>query len=646
MSDVFEVELGGYIYEVPASDNVQTAEDAVAIAMGAHETPTEQDKLPELFHGSDTKVPANRRAPSHNTTIEEQISSKLSLATSPEDQADIILQFMPDAKIDPDFPGVRVTGIHPDTREPIDGVLDKEGISGRNVDQAMSLGTLFAPGASVASLVTRGGVMGNISRGGVSAAMEGLTEAGRQYLVGQFNPDTDVRWDPNSILLAAVGGGVGEEVGAAMSWLTRKVRNPFYVRDGRLTDRGKKLFSEVGIDPKIVEDNPEIIHHFQKTPGGAGNAMGPATEGVRPDLVANTEISGRARPSIRSMREASASVLAQAQNSKEAVNKAYETAKRFNAALNPAAVEKAINDTENFLNQAGYLIRDGAPKKVLKDLQKTLVDADNLGDVQENTVKAYEIWRKQASGRKRDLGMKKVAQKAAIGEMISQMDSQVLTMFRDGLVKGDPQSILLWNRAIAKSAAYTKKFTANHIIESIATDKLLPDETAKFLFRAGKATPRVEAIQGLKAIVGEDSESWAGFKSEFITQVTQQGQKSSDVFDANAFQSKWSKLKREDPTFLNSILDEREIEILNDLARSAPKENKGTMLAGIADLISLRYGVQGNAIAGSFRRTANRVGGFVQGQRPMLSGIGAVGGSTTGVMEGVDFSEIASQVTE
>ena len=201
-------------------------------------------------------------------------------------------------------------------------------------------------------------------------------------------------------------------------------------------------------------------------------------------------------------------------------------------------------------------------------------------------------------------------------------------MFRQGLIKGDPQAINMWNRAIARNADFAQKFTSNSIVDAVSRGGLTPSDVAKILTRTtGKNTERVGALTQIKDMVGEDSAAWQDLRSEWMGQLFSKGQTDLDMFDPVKFAPHLKRVLRDEPEVMNMMFSQPEIQIMKDLARITPRSGRATLLAGVADLISLRYGVQGNAIAGSFRRTANRLGAFVEGDRPLLAGVGATSGA-------------------
>lgn len=171
-------------------------------------------------------------------------------------RADIIKTVLPDAKIEID----RNTGRHVVTYRGETGYIDKPGVTlGGLLDTVAQVGK-FLPAGKIASL---GG--GLLSKVGLAAAGGAATSVAED--VAAIPQGSQQGVDIEKAAITAAGAGAGQAVSGPISrgvgWLANKGQNvwralrgnPIYIEGGRLTEQGRRLAMQAGLNPDELTDD-------------------------------------------------------------------------------------------------------------------------------------------------------------------------------------------------------------------------------------------------------------------------------------------------------------------------------------------------------------------------------------------------------
>lgn len=163
----------------------------------------------------------------------------LLLAVDPEARADVIRENIPGAEIVKDSAGNDIVQIRGENL----GFVNKPGISEGDITQLMAGMLAFIPAARVGSFFT-----GLLGRSAATATAGGATSAGLDKAAQAFGSEQGVNLE--RAIIAGLFGAGAETIGAVIK-AVRSVPGMFKA-DGTLTDTGRKVITDAGLDPDSI----------------------------------------------------------------------------------------------------------------------------------------------------------------------------------------------------------------------------------------------------------------------------------------------------------------------------------------------------------------------------------------------------------
>ena len=157
--------------------------------------------------------------------------------------------------------------------KPASAYVNKPGVDYRDIDRGVNASLPYMVGGGIAGRVTQG-----VNLAGRAAAQfmaGGSASVAQDYAAQQMgseqNPQT-MGIDPWKAVIAGVGGAAGEYIGAFIGNLIRKGQFDKTLYDtatGRLTESGRRLAQEKGVDPDLIEG--ELAKEFARMAAQADN---------------------------------------------------------------------------------------------------------------------------------------------------------------------------------------------------------------------------------------------------------------------------------------------------------------------------------------------------------------------------------------
>jgi len=580
----------------------------------------------------------------------EQGLGLLPFASNDEERADILLNAIPNARLGLDENGQLLANLGDGTPT---GFINSPGLSPRDFSEAAGLGGLFFPAARAAQAVgstTRAGLLAGgfntAARGLVGGGLVGATEVTRQAALDALGEARGQERSLDVTQTAFVTAlGVGSEVVAPLvQSIARTVRNPFLVRGNNLTDRGKERFREIGIDPDLVDGNPEVIELFKQGPGFTGRAAARDAT-ARASVGENTAaaFTGGARSPQAAGEAVRSGLQAEATAASRAVDDRFTEARSFQARFSPEALKFQGR-------QAGQLVREGGGNvggrvdKTVRSFETSVLGlnkkgerlVDDLDTSPPATLTRYVAWRSAQKATARELNKKKGSQAKAINDFIDETDQALVDQFEAGFAQGDPQSLEVFKDARELHKTFIERFKENRIVNDIITDQELnPEQTVNLLLGSAEAVPgaKVQSSKALKRvfdIVGRESEAGQAVVDQATQRLFAKHARDGRL-DTSAFGKDWVKFRKNNQSIVEQIWSPEQVAILNDIGT----RGGATDLVKIAgDILTVRAGVAGSAVAGSVRRLAGVQQPAAAGTRPLLSsGVARAGTAQLGTDE-------------
>ena len=502
--------------------------------------------------------------------------------------------------------------------KPGDYYLNEPGASSQDVDDIMTtaLSEIFFArlGSKIGGKYF--GTAGKIIGGGVGA---GGGSAAQDVVAGVAGSERGI--DPISALVATTFGIGGETVSQlAVPFLKKFFTSNEFIKDGILTNPGKKALKTVGIDPNDV--TPEFITKFENfsqtaispqeaarlaagesLPQPVGLSQGDITrkesiQSIENEILARNDTPGNIMSDFRVkqqnqlteniplIQQKIAPTTVNALDPVDAavdvfseLNKKSKVAQRKVDRLYSVARGRGKNaflDNTNLNDQVEIISKNvsenfnplNTPKafNLINDLKKV----SNLKKVSVNDL---ENWRKRANN---SLGADK-SENAAIKATIREYDGFVDNLMDDLVLSGDADKFKFWFKARKANKEFREKFSDNKIIAKILDkdNPLEPSEAFNLLFTPNAAGKKgvTRTVLKLKETLGE--EGFNKLKQGAFLRITEQAQKVASgeqgvkAFSGAGFKTALVNLQRRTPELYNALFTKSDTALLNQFANVA-----------------------------------------------------------------------------
>ena len=205
-----------------------------------------------------------------------------------------------------------------------------------------------------------------------------------------------------------------------------------------------------------------------------------------------------------------------------------------------------------------------------------------------------------------ELGGSKKRGKAALA-LRSELDDVFLNLGLGEFIKGEGKEVaglIVRNTQLGKK--FKERFTSNRIIKDIIKkNDLTPEDTVNLLFGSAQGIPSAKsatanAVKILKRELGEDSPGFQSVKDQATQRLFATAVGPNGVLNKREFNAQLAKFRKNKSLF-SEIYSEEEQKLLSNIGTGAGSKS---LLQIAGDILTVRSGVQGNAIAGSVRRLA------------------------------------------
>ena len=279
----------------------------------------------------------------------------------------------------------------------------------------------------------------------------------------------------------------------------------------------------------------------------------------------------------------------------------------------------------------------GQVEKVTRDFEKSVLGLNKNGNPISNqidispigSIRRYDAWRASQLNLASELQKKKPTRASAITEFVKQTDEGLLRQFEFGFARGDVEALNVLSQARGLAQEYAKNFKENRIVSTVIRDnELNSEQVVNLLLGSAEALPATKtasskALKRVFNIVGRESEAGQAV----VDQATQRlfaKHATNGKLDTTAFGQDWVKFRKNNQSIVEQIWSPEQIAILNDIGT----RGSATDLVKIAgDILTVRAGVAGSAVAGSIRRLAGVQQPAAAGQQPLLRGAVARAGA-------------------
>ena len=188
------------------------------------------------------------------------------------------------------------------------------------------------------------------------------------------------------------------------------------------------------------------------------------------------------------------------------------------------------------------------------------------------TLSKIEGWRKRMSKRYGTLSpVTEKAERSAMMGMMKDLDAFVDKSIDRALVQGDEAAISNWRKARGLFSEHQKKYMGKEgpdkIISKLSKGDLNATEAAGLIFGSKSIGGKAGAgrlAEGVKKLVGEDSDAWKDLKAEaFMRLLNQNG----DTFSGAKFSTELERVARQNPDVLRAFFNADELLEMRRFAR-------------------------------------------------------------------------------
>ena len=575
------------------------------------------------------------------------LSDALNFATTDEERADILTQLAPELPLKLDDKGQLLVDAQ-------DGngfqFVNQPGLSFRDAGEFGAQAALFFPASKAANIIgksqagsgalaTAGRALG---RGALSAGALGGTELGRQKVLDALSDDVrDI--DGFQAALVAATGLAGEVIGPIIGAATRAVRNPFLIKDNTLTERGRKAFEDIGIDPELVDGNSQILDILRNSSSptfkgaareAVGQGRGAAASGAT-GAVVSEELTGNAASQSAAGQVVRESVRDAESAARATRDDAFVAARERVAELRTNSLEDTATESLTKLRTDAFNVSEGSPAgKAAKDFRITVLENPNneVGGILVNTLdNPGSLSRVDQFTRRQRAEVRRLRDKSnadnsdtdakAIETFVNDIQDNVVEQVNTGLITGDAaKAVDALKDANITGKAFADQFKGNKAVTEIIKNKELTSEETINLILGAQRIPGAKkgaaaTLNRVVDIVGKESDAFAALQDQYIQRIFRAGS-SEGILQPSAFRAAWLEARREQ-SIRKVFLDDAQVRALDKIAATAEPRSL-IRLAG--DILTIRSGVGGGAVAGALRRAGGLDQPLPAAQRAVLSG--------------------------
>lgn len=244
----------------------------------------------------------------------------------------------------------------------------------------------------------------------------------------------------------------------------------------------------------------------------------------------------------------------------------------------------------------GFVIED--MPKVRRLLGRFDESLKNMPENSWGRISALYRWRKSLN--KNMPSNPKEPEARALSAIKGNLDHFLDTLFATDMIKGDPESIVRWKRAIDKTADIKKVFEDDRIIRQFARQDATPEQLRRFLFNAdsvGASSVAQKVIQKLREATGKDSTLFTALRQESLYNVMEPLISENPNFEA--FARNYEKFVKKNPSVVDELFPEESRKALKMLytasksadARKTFREKFGTDLTGVTATAMFGHGI-------------------------------------------------------
>lgn len=557
-----------------------------------------------------------------------RLSGALILATTPEQRRDILMAQLKDFSpvLSKDEQGNEIIEVDGER-----AYIAKPGLRASDLTQTVGQGVAYLAGATpagaIASLPLRALAVGGLGAGTSVALDAAATTQGSEQGVSIPRAGT-----------AFVFGAASEAAAPALSsiWRSLAGRRDFIKPDGvTLTRRGEAFLREAGIDPEQL--TPDIRQTFGKVASGAldpqdaaqyikgqslpvpvrmtrGDVSMNADEQMFENLAEKGSYGEAARDIMRGARaeqreairanvpaiqdrigggsrrvmergqggQLAQNALGEARRvSKDAVDAAYQNARRNPAIIEKEGVETLLSDMRG---RAQTYLRH-APEAAEELQRLSAMGADDVNGA--INVEALFDWRRDVTNLYKAANSKTEA--AAYKSMITSFDDNVQQVARDHLMAGNEEAARKWLRSINIRRGMGRRFEGKDLIQDLlekefaagkARLKVAPEAASNYIFGVSNlgfvGKPQLaREMRRIRDRLGAQSEGWRALKEEafmrFAGQLDGAMQGDARMVSGANFLKAWQDAYKKNPELMRVLFSETERDLITRFGEVASR---------------------------------------------------------------------------
>lgn len=255
--------------------------------------------------------------------------------------------------------------------------------------------------------------------------------------------------------------------------------------------------------------------------------------------------------------------------SREVVNRAYETAKSFDASIDGEALQ-ALGPRVR-----ADLVNDGFDVAEMPNLSKRIDEISNLklvdGKLSEATLNNIEVLRKRINKNIQTAQRNDPSEAQGLRILKRQLDTHVEEAFNESLIRGNAEAVDVWKKARELRTEFGKTFTEDAFVRKIINEDLNQEEVINSFFggsQMGFKTQSARNIKNIKRILGSESEAFRALKEEAILRLTK-NQSDATTFSGAKFNTAVEKAFKNNQSLMDELFTKAEQGDIRTFARLA-----------------------------------------------------------------------------
>lgn len=245
-------------------------------------------------------------------------------------------------------------------------------------------------------------------------------------------------------------------------------------------------------------------------------------------------------------------------------------------------------------NSRARLLDDGFDVEVMDQLSRRLGEVENFRDLNPQSLRQFENWRKRVNRSIQSVRASDPAQAEALRRLKGDYDEFLAQALDEGLIRGNDQAVRLWRTARDLRADFGRRFSAPKVIDRIVSDDLTQEEALNLILggsRLGFANRAGSSIQAIKRAIGPDNPAIDGMRQEFFLRLLR-NQPPGETFSGARFRTSLNRMLEDNPTVVRELFNNNQIREMRNFADFA--ERVTTSRPGVINTSSTAAAIQRN----------------------------------------------------